>query len=114
LHSFLRYARYRDLIKTDLRGSVPTVANWSMASIPKAISHGEVQSLLAHCNRRTAVGCRDYAILLLLARLGLRGGEISGLTLDDLNWEAGELRIRGPGEREDYLPIPPERWGCSC
>jgi integrase/recombinase XerD len=108
LRSFLRYARYRDLIKTDLRGCVPTVANWSMASIPKAISHGEVQSLLAHCNRRTAVGCRDYAILLLLARLGLRGGEISGLTLDDLNWEAGELRIRGPGEREDYLPIPPD------
>lgn len=108
LRSFLRYARYRDLVGADLHASIPGVANWSMASIPKAISPQQVQMLLARCDRQSAIGCRDYAILLLLARLGLRGGEVAGLTLDDVNWEAGQLRIRGPSEREDYLPIPHE------
>ncbi len=106
LRSFLRYARYRDLVRSDLHACIPSVANWSMASIPKAISPEQVETLLTNCDRQTTVGCRNYAILLLLARLGLRGGEVAGLTLEDVNWEAGELRIRGPGGREDYLPIP--------
>ena len=126
LRSFLQYARYRGLISIDLRASVPTVANWSMASLPRALSAEEVQRLLVHCHRHTAVGRRDWAILLLLARLGLRAGEVVGLTLDDLDWEQGELCIRARGGTSDRLPMPQDvgaavadylrRWrpACSC
>jgi len=106
LRSFLQYARYRGLIAADLRDSVPTVANWSMASLPNALSADEVQRLLSGCERKTAVGRRNVAILLLLARLGLRAGEVVGLTLDDIDWAAGTLCIHGAGSREDRLPIP--------
>jgi site-specific recombinase XerD len=106
LRSFLQYARYRGLIAADLRDSVPTVANWSMASLPNALSADEVQRLLSGCERKTAVGRRNGAILLLLARLGLRAGEVVGLTLDDIDWAAGTLRIHGAGSREDRLPVP--------
>src|SRR5450631_2010382 len=106
LRSFLQYARYRGLISSDLRASVPTVANWSMASLPRALSSDDVQCLLVHCNRHTATGCRDWAILLLLARLGLRAGEVVGLTLDDIDWDRGELCIRSSRGNFDRLPIP--------
>ena len=106
LRSLLQYARYRGLINIDLRASVPSVASWSMASIPRALSHEEVQCLLAHCERHTAVGRRNWAILLLLARLGLRAGEVVGLAIEDLDWEAGELCIRAGGVNADRLPIP--------
>jgi integrase/recombinase XerD len=108
LRSFLQFTRYRGLISLDLQASIPTVANWSMASIPKTISSAQVEQLLATCDRRTAKGCRDYAILLLLARLGLRGGEVADLALADLDWEAGELCIRSAGQRSDRLPMPQE------
>jgi integrase/recombinase XerD len=108
LRSFLQYARYRGLISIDLRSSVPTVANWSMASLPRALSSEEVQQLLSRCDRHTAVGRRNWAILLLLARLGLRAGEVVGLRLEDLDWEAGELCIRSSGARSDRLPLPHE------
>ena len=106
LRAFLQYARYRDLIVTDLRLSVPTVASWSMASLPRALSSEDVQCLLNHCDRHTAIGRRNGAILLLLARLGLRAGEVVGLTLDDIDWEQGALRIRANGRGADLLPIP--------
>jgi len=106
LRSFLQYLRHRGLIAVDLRASVPAVANWSMASIPKTLSPDEVKRLLDQCDRSTGQGRRDYAILLLLARLGLRRGEIAELTLDDLSWESGEIRIRGPAGRCDRLPLP--------
>ena len=106
LRSLLQYARYRGLISVDLQASIPAVAIWSMATIPKALSSAQVRRLLAQCDRHTARGCRDYAILLLLARLGLRGGEVAELTLDDLDWEAGELRIAYTGQRFDRLPLP--------
>jgi site-specific recombinase XerD len=108
LRSFLQYARYRDLIRIDLRSSVPTVANWSMASLPRALSSEEIQQLLSRRDRHTAVGRRNWAILLLLARLGLRAGEVVGLRLEDLDWEAGELCIRSSGARSDRLPMPQE------
>ena len=72
VRSFLRYARYRGDITLDLAAAVPTVANWSMTTIPRAIAANQIRRLLARIDRRTAVGRRDYAILLLLARLGLR------------------------------------------
>ena len=106
LRSLLQYARYRGLIKSDLRISVPTVANWSMASLPRALSSDELQRLLAGCERESSVGRRNWAILLLLARLGLRAGEVVALTLDDLDWATGELCIRSAGTRADHLPIP--------
>lgn len=106
LRSLLQYARYRGLISSDLRECVPTVASWSMTSIPRVLSSDEVRRLLAHCDRHTAVGRRNWAILLLLARLGLRAGEVVGLALEDLDWEAGELRIRGADADCDRLPIP--------
>lgn len=108
LRSFLNYGRYRGDIKIDLAAAVPTVANWSMATIPRAISAEHVQAVLASCNRQTAVGCRDYAILLLLARLGLRASEIVNLTLDDINWEAGLLKVSGKRGAKCPLPIPVE------
>ena len=106
LRSFLQYGRYRGDIRAELMAAVPTVANWSMAGIPRAISASQVQSLLDRCDRQTATGCRDYAILLLLARLGLRAGEVVNLRLDDLDWDEGVIQIRGPAQRCDRLPIP--------
>ncbi len=106
LRSFLQYGRYLGDIRIDLHASVPTVANWSMAGIPRSISPLQVDSLLARCDRRCADGRRDYAVLLLLARLGLRAGEVVELTLEDLDWHEGAIRIRGPAQRCDQLPMP--------
>ena len=94
LRSFLHYLRYRGEILHDLSGAVPTVANWSMTSIPRAIPPDLVRRLLASINRHTALGRRDYAILLLLARLGLRGGEVARIELEDIDWKAGSVSVR--------------------
>lgn len=106
LRSLLQYARFRGLIKVDLRMSVPTVANWSMASLPRALSADELQTLLSGCERQSAVGRRNWAILLLLARLGLRAGEVVALALDDFDWATGEICIRNAEGHADHLPIP--------
>lgn len=106
LRSFLRYARYRGDIALDLAAAVPTVANWSMTSIPRAISADAVRQLLASVSRRTAVGRRDYAILLMLARLGLRASEVVRLGLDDVDWRAGQVSVRGKGGHRTALPLP--------
>jgi site-specific recombinase XerD len=96
LRSFLHYARYRGEITLDLAAAVPTVANWSMPSIPRAIPADAVRRLLASINRRTTTGRRDYAILLLLARLGLRAGEVVRL-------ELGGLQIADHGDEFHLL-----------
>jgi site-specific recombinase XerD len=106
LRSFLHYARYRGQVRCDLAAAVPTVASWSMPSIPRAIPAHAVRQLLASINRRTAIGCRDYAILLLLARLGLRGGEVVRLRLKDIDWNAGSITVRGKGDQRSVLPLP--------
>jgi integrase/recombinase XerD len=106
LRSFLRYLLYCGAVKRDLAAAVPTVANWSMASIPRAISVEHAQAALASCNRRRAVGSRDYAILLLLARLGLRAGEIVVLKLDDIDWGSGSLYVHGKSARGCPMPLP--------
>jgi site-specific recombinase XerD len=105
LRSFLQYAQYKGY-STALAASVLTVANWSMASIPKALPPEQVELVLAHCNRQTALGRRDYAILLLLARLGLRAGEVASLTLDDIDWQEGCIGVRGKGGHWSQLPLP--------
>ena len=106
LRSFLRYLWLRGLIDTDLAALVPTVSNWRLTEIPKSLEPKQVERLLKSCDKNTKVGQRDYAILLLLARLGLRAGEIVAMTLDDINWDVGEIIIRGKGPRKDRLPIP--------
>jgi len=108
LRSFLQYARYRGDIQLDLAAAIPVVANWSMSSIPRAIAPDQVRRLLAQIDRHTAVGRRDYAILLLLARLGLRAGEVALLDLDDIDWKAGSLNVHGKTGRRIQLPLPTE------
>ncbi|MFL9989453.1 site-specific integrase [Paraburkholderia sediminicola] len=106
LRSFLRYVRYSGDVTLDLAAAVPVVANWSMPSIPRAISADQTRHLLASIDRRTAVGRRDYAILLLLARLGLRSGEVAFLELDDIDWRAGQLSVRRKSGQRSELPLP--------
>jgi integrase/recombinase XerD len=106
LRSFLHYARYLGQIKCDLASAVPTVANWSMPSIPRAIPADAVHRLLASINRRTATGRRDYAILLLLARLGLRASEVVQLELADIDWNGGSVTVQGKGGKRSVLPLP--------
>lgn len=108
LRAFLRYLRHRGKITTDLAACVPTIANWSRATLPKFLPPRQVEQVLKHCDRRRRTGRRDYAILLLLARLGLRAGEVAALTLDDIDWKDGNLRLRGKGGREAKLPLPVE------
>jgi integrase/recombinase XerD len=105
LRSFLRYVAYRGDVTLDLAAAVPIVANWSMPSIPRAISAEQTRQLLASIDRRTAVGRRDYAILLLLARLGLRSGEVAFLELDDIDWSAGQLSYRCRRMSARQLPL---------
>lgn len=106
LRSFFRFLYERGTISMDLAPSVPSVANWRLADLPKFLEPEQVERLLKACNRATPVGRRDYAVLLLLARLGLRAGEIVHMELDDLDWENGELMVRGKSIRQDRLPIP--------
>lgn len=106
LRSFLRFLHQRGLLASDLAAAVPGVAGWRLAHLPKALSAEQVERLLASCDRGTPAGRRDYAILMLLARLGLRGGEVSALTLDDIDWECGEIVIHGKGQRVARLPLP--------
>ena len=107
LRSFFQYARMRGEITLDLGAAVPIVANWSMTSIPRAIAAEQTQKLLASIDRKSAMGRRDYAILLVLARLGLRAGEVMSLELDDIDWSTGELTVHGKGRRSQ-LPLTPD------
>ncbi|MEK7301793.1 MAG: site-specific integrase [Pseudomonadota bacterium] len=108
LRSFLRYARYLGEVTLDLAAAVPIVANWSMTSIPRAISADHVRQLLASIDRHTALGRRDYAVLLLLAWLGLRASEVAFLELDDIDWKTGRLAVRSKGAQRLELPLPTE------
>jgi site-specific recombinase XerD len=106
LRSFLHYARFLGEVVVDLAACVPIVPNWSMTSIPRAIAPDQVRRLLASIDRRTATGLRDYAILLLLARLGLRSGEVASLKLDDIDWNVGQVTVCGKCGHRNGLPLP--------
>jgi|KBSMisStandDraft_5_1062788.scaffolds.fasta_scaffold210365_2 site-specific recombinase XerD len=126
LRSFLRYLRHRGKITADLAACVPTVARWSFATLPKFFPRGTVQRVLRHNDCRTPVGRRNYAILQLLARLGLRACEVVALNLEDIDWENARITIRSKGGRWAQLPLPNDvgkalaaylRYGrpcCSC
>ena len=106
LRSFLRYLHYRGDLGCNLDACVPAVACWSLSEIPKYLDHSQVQRLLDYCDRQTALGLRNYAILLLLARLGLRASEVASLKLEDIDWEAGHIVVRDKGDRSAQLPLP--------
>jgi site-specific recombinase XerD len=106
LRSFLRYLRHQGEISVDLAECVPPVAVWSLSTVPKFLPAGAVQRVLDHCERKTPDGKRNYAVLLLLARLGLRACEIVAMSLDDIDWDNGRLTIRCKGGRWAQLPLP--------
>jgi site-specific recombinase XerD len=106
LRAFFRFLRLRGDITIDLAASVPTVPNWRLTSLPKYIEANQVKLLLSQCDKRTAKGLRDHAILLLLSRFGLRAGEVVSLTLDDINWESGEVTVHGKGAVQSRFPLP--------
>lgn len=106
VRSLLGYLQVAGLSSAPLRWAVPGVADLRDRSLPRGLEVGAVARLLAGCDRRRTLGRRDYAILLLLVRLGLRGGEVAAMQLDDLDWRGGELLVRGKGNRRERLPLP--------
>ena len=104
LRSLLRFLHVEGLIDGDLAVAVPTVAKWRLTSLVRAVDRLLLARLLASCDR-AVIGRRDFAILTLLSRLGLRIGEVAALRLDDVDWRAGELVIHGKGERQEQLPL---------
>jgi site-specific recombinase XerD len=106
LRSFLRYLHLGGMIELPLVWAVPAVADLRDRTLPRGLDPTAVKQLMASCDRRRTIGRRDHAILLLLARLGLRAGEVAAITLDDVDWRAGLLLVHGKGSREDLLPLP--------
>ncbi len=104
LRSLFGFLQLEGLVSQPL--AVPSPAGWSQAGLPKALDGDQVAALLASCDPRTRTGRRDLAILTLLARLGLRAGEVAALRLDDIDWRRGEITVRGKGNRHDRLPLP--------
>jgi len=106
LRSICRFLRQRGAIDRDLAAAMPSVSDWRLATIPKYLNPEEVERVLQTCDGKTAVGRRDHAILLLLARLGLRAGEIIALELDDIRWRAGDILVRSSKRLPlDRLPL---------
>jgi site-specific recombinase XerD len=108
LRAFLRYLRHKGLTRLALADCIPSIRRWKLASLPTYLSAAQVQKVLDGCDRATAMGRRDYAILMLLAKLGLRAGEVATLTLDDIDWRSGEMLIRAKGRQRARMPMPPD------
>ncbi len=106
LRSLLGFLHVAGILPTSLVAAVPSAASWRLAGLPRGLKPDEVQQLLAAPDRRRGTGRRDYAMLMLLIRLGLRAGEVAALTLDDIDWRAGDLTVRGKGNRRERLPLP--------
>jgi site-specific recombinase XerD len=106
LRAFLRYLCFRGHIDCDLSKCVPRIAHWRLATLPKSLSAEQIDRMLLGCRRDTGGGRRDYAVLLLLSRLGLRAEELRRLTLDDIHWQRGELTVRGKGRGPEPMPLP--------
>jgi site-specific recombinase XerD len=108
LRSLLRYLEFEGLTPAGLVAAVPSIAGWQQTGLPSAVSAGDVRRLFDSCDRRLPAGRRDFAILMVLARLGLRAGEVAALRLDGIEWRCGEVNIRGKAGREDRLPLTHE------
>jgi len=105
---FVRFLSAQGLCTAGLEGALPTVPVWRLATLPRYVSVGEVTRIVHGCDARTTRGVRDRAVLLLLARLGLRAGDVADLRLTDLDWDDGSLRLAGKGRWEARLPLPQE------
>jgi len=106
LRSLLRFLHVAGWVPAGLAQAVPSVAGWRLSSLPRALEPDQVVRLLSSCARSTPLGRRDFAIVTLLSRLGLRACEVARLSLDDIDWRAGELTIRGKGSTIERLPLP--------
>jgi integrase/recombinase XerD len=106
LRSFLRFCFIEGLVEADLSQAAVPATGRRRSSLPRGITKPDADALLACCDRRSAVGRRDYALIITVLRLGLRASEVAGLRLDDIDWRAGELVVRGKGARSDRLPLP--------
>jgi len=106
LRVLLRFLHVDGRVPEALGSAVPAVSGWRGGSLPRALPSIQIRLLMASCDRRRVVGRRDFAILALLARLGLRAGEVASLELGDIDWRAGEVMVRGKGRREERLPLP--------
>ena len=106
LRSVLRFLFVTAKTKTNLVFAVPSTPRWSQTSLPQALEPDELAAVLSSRDRRTITGCRDYAILVLLARLGLRACEVAALHIEDIEWHSGEVMIRGKGRSLARLPLP--------
>lgn len=105
LRSFLRFLHVAGETPNDLTVNVPATARWRQTSLPQALDTAQVRAVLASCDRRTTIGRRDYAVLLLMLRMGLRACEVAALSLDDIDWARGELVVQGKGS-VGRLPLP--------
>jgi site-specific recombinase XerD len=106
LRSVLRFLHLQGLTPMRLGSSVPSVGGWRLATVPPTISSEDVQRLLDSCDRTTLIGRRDFAMMTVISRLGVRSIEVARLELEDLDWRTGELLVRGKGGRQDRLPLP--------
>ena len=106
LRAFLRYLHHKGLTPLALADCIPSIRRWKLASLPTYLSAAQVEKILGGCDRATAMGRRDYAILMMLAKLGLRAGEVASLTLDDIDWRSGEMLIRAKGRQQARMPMP--------
>ena len=106
LRSLLVFLHVAGWVTVPLVAAVPSVAGWRLSALPRGLETGQVARLLDSCDRTTGVGRRDFAILMLLARLGLRACEVAVISLDDIDWRVGELTVHGKGAHTDRLPLP--------
>ena len=105
LRALLRFLYLDGILAADLGGAMPPVATWRGTRLPQTMSAADVDAVVGSCDRSTVSGRRDRAILVLLARLGLRSGEVAALRLGDVDWRAGEITVRGKARRTDRLPL---------
>jgi integrase len=105
---FLRYLAIEGKCRAGLDQAIPALAGWRLAALPRSLSTTEVEKIIACCEPTSPMGLRDRAILLLLARLGLRAGDVATLRLSDIDWNDGSLVVSGKGRREARLPLPQE------
>ncbi len=106
LRAFLRYAHLEGLTTGSLAEAIPSVARWRLSSLPKGLTPDHLRSIFEGCDQENGVGSRDFAIVKLLARLGLRAGEVAAMELGDIDWRRGEIVVRGKGPRRELLPLP--------
>lgn len=106
LRSFLRFCFIEGLLEVDLSHAALAITGRRHSSVPQGITKADARALLGCCDRRSTLGRRDHAVILILLRLGMRASEVAGLKVDDIDWRAGELVVRGKGGREDRLPLP--------